>query len=48
MKSATAQNIIEANKVIRKLKSEEAALKFKFLGDENALELVIFSNASPI
>ena len=46
VKGATVQNIIEANKVIHKLKSEEVALKFQFLGDENALELVIFSDAS--
>ena len=46
VKGATVQNIIEANKVIHKVKSEEVALKFQFLGDENALELVIFSDAS--
>ena len=28
MKGAIVQNVIEANKVIRKLKSEEVALKF--------------------
>ena len=46
VKGVTMQNIIDANKVIRKLKSEEVALKFQFLGDDNALELVIFSGAS--
>ena len=46
VKDITLQNVIDANKVIRKLKSEKVALKFQFLGDENALELVIFSDAS--
>ena len=46
VKGATVQNIIDDNKVILKLKSEEVALKFQFLGNENALELVIFSDAS--
>lgn len=45
-KNATVQNIIDANKVIRKLKAEQVALKFHFLGDENSLELVVFSGAS--
>ena len=36
----------EANKVIKKLKSEHVTLKFQNLGDDDSLKLVVFSDAS--
>ena len=44
LKDATVQNIIEANKVVRRLKSEKVALKFQYLREK--LQLVVFSDAS--
>jgi hypothetical protein len=46
IKHATVQNIIDANKVIRKLTSDKITLKFQFLGEEKSLQMVIFSDAS--
>ena len=36
----------EVNKIIRKLTSEKATLKFQHLGKNDALNLVVFSDAS--
>ena len=36
----------EANKVVRKLKSEHVALRFQNLGNDDALKLVVFSDAA--
>lgn len=44
LKGAKVQNIIDANKVVGKLKSEDVVLKFQDLEDD--LKLVIFSDAS--
>lgn len=43
---ATVQSMHEANKVVRKLKSEHVTLKFQNLGNEDFLRLVVFSDAS--
>lgn len=46
VKHATVQSIHEVNKVICKLKSEQVTLKFQHLGENDALNLVVFSDAS--
>lgn len=46
IKNATVQSIHDVNKVVRKLKSEKVTLKFQHLGDNNALNLIVFSDAS--
>jgi len=46
LKHATVQTMHEANKVVRKLKSEHVTLKFHNLGKEDSLKLVVFSDAS--
>ncbi|KAL6481141.1 hypothetical protein MHYP_G00092210 [Metynnis hypsauchen] len=46
IKNATVQSVHETNKIIRKLKSEKVTLKFQHLGNSDALNLVVFSDAS--
>lgn len=46
LKNATVQSIHDTNKVIRKLKSEKVTLRFQYLGNNNALNLTVFSDAS--
>lgn len=46
IKHATVQSIHDTNKVIRKLKSEKVSLKFQHLGNSNALNFKVFSDAS--
>ena len=46
LKNATVQSIHDANKVIRKLKAEKVTLKFQHLGNNDALHLTVFSDAS--
>ena len=46
LKSATVQSIHDANKVIRKLKADKVTLKFQLLGNNDALNLTVFSDAS--
>ncbi len=46
LKYATVQSIHETNKVIRKLKSEKVTLRFQHLGNSDALNFVVFSDAS--
>lgn len=46
LKNATVQSIHDANKVIRKLKAEKVTLKFQHLGNNDALNLTVFSDAS--
>lgn len=45
-KHATVQTIHEANKVVRKLKSQQVTLKFQHVGKDDSLKLVVFSDAS--
>ena len=46
LKNATVQSIHDANKVIRKLKADKVTLKFHRLGNNDALNLTVFSDAS--
>ena len=46
LKHGTVQTWHEANKVVKKLKSEHVTLKFQNLGDDDSLKLVVFSDAS--
>ena len=46
IKNAMMQSMHEVNKIIRKLKSETVTLKFQHLGNNDALNLVVFSDAS--
>ena len=46
LKNATVNNILEANKVIKRLKSETVELKFQCLGDVTKIQLIAFSDAS--
>ena len=46
IKNATVQSVHEVNKIIRKLKSDKVTLKFQYLGQNDALNLVVFSDAS--
>lgn len=46
IKNATVQFMHEVNKIIRKLYSEMVTLKFQHLGNNDALNLVVFSDAS--
>lgn len=46
LNSTTVQSIHDANKVIRKLKTDQVTLKFQYLGDNNALNMTDFSDAS--
>lgn len=45
-KHATVQTLHCANKLIRKLKSEEVTLRFQHLGEDTSLKLVVFSDSS--
>lgn len=45
-KHATVQTLHCANKLIRKLKSEEVTLRFQYLGKQSSLKLVVFSDSS--
>ena len=46
LKNATVENLIETNKVIRKIKSEAIQLKYQKLGKKEELKLLVFSDAS--
>ena len=46
LKHGTVQTLHEANKVVKKRKSEHVTLKFQNLGDDDSLKLVVFSDAS--
>ncbi len=46
IKRGTVADLVETNKVIRKLRSEVVTLKFHRLGDDESLKLVIYSDAS--
>lgn len=46
LNSATVQSIHDANKVIRKLKADKVTLKFQYLGENDTLNLTVFSDAS--
>ncbi|CAG2255347.1 unnamed protein product [Mytilus edulis] len=46
LKKANVQTLNEANKIIKNLKSETVTLKFKKLGNDNAIRLVVFSDSS--
>ena len=46
LKNATVNNILEANKVIKRFKSETVELKFQHLGDITKVQLLAFSDAS--
>lgn len=45
IKNATVQSLHEVNKIIRKLKSDKVTLKFQHLGNNDALNLVVFSDS---
>lgn len=45
-KHATVQTLHCANKLIRKLKSEEVTLRFQYLGKGSSLKLVVFSDST--
>lgn len=46
IKNGTVSDLLEVNKVIRKIKSESVSLKFHHLGRDDSLKLVIYSDAS--
>ncbi|CAG2196696.1 unnamed protein product [Mytilus edulis] len=46
LKKANVQTLNEANKIIKNLKSETVTLKFRKLGKDNAIRLVVFSDSS--
>lgn len=46
LKNATVQTIHEANRIVCKLKSKKVMLTFQHLGNDHALKLVMFSDAS--
>ena len=46
LKIATVQTLIEANKVIKSLKSETVSLKFQNLGQNDYVKLLMFSDSS--
>ncbi|KAK9523757.1 hypothetical protein VZT92_017657 [Zoarces viviparus] len=46
VKHATVQTLHSANKLVRKLKSEEVILRFQYLGRDSSLKLVVFSDSS--
>lgn len=46
LKNATLQSIHDANKVVRRLKTEKVTLQFQHLAKTNALTLTVFSDAS--
>ena len=46
LKSAKIKHLYEVNKVIRKVKSEDVSLRYRYLGDNKSLRLVSFSDAS--
>lgn len=45
-KHATVQTLHCANKLIRKLESEEVILRFQDLGENSSLKLIVFSDSS--
>ena len=45
-KHATVQTLHCANKLIRKLKSEEVILRFQYLGENSSVKLVVYSDSS--
>ena len=46
LKSAKIKHLYEVNKVIRKVKSEDVSLRYRYLGENKSLRLVSFSDAS--
>ena len=46
LKVATVEHLIEANKIVKRLKSEKVTLKYQHLGNDSSLKLVTFSDAS--
>ncbi|XP_064616270.1 uncharacterized protein LOC135480371 [Liolophura sinensis] len=46
VKNATVQNVVELNKVIRKMQAERVVLKFQHLGNTELQQLVVFSDSS--
>lgn len=46
LKTATVQTLIDANKVIKNLKSENVSLKFQYLGPNDNVKLLMFSDSS--
>ena len=46
VKNATVEDVMQANKVIRKAKSNAVSLRFRELGDVKRAELIPFSDAS--
>ena len=46
LKSAKVQTLIEANKIIKKLKSETVTIKFQKLGNGSDIKVLIFSGSS--
>ena len=43
---ACVQTLVEANKIIRSIKSEKVTLKFNYLGQDENLRLLVFSDSS--
>ena len=46
VKNATVEDVMQANKVVRKAKSNTVRLRFRDLGDVKGAELISFSDAS--
>ena len=45
LKHATVKNILDANKVVKKLKSDSLVLKFQSINEEN-VKIVVYSDSS--
>ena len=45
LKHATVKNILDANKVVKKLKSDSLVLKFPSINEEN-VKIVVYSDSS--
>ena len=43
---ASVQTLVEANKIIKNIKSEKVVLKFQSLGEDENLQLLVFSDSS--
>ena len=46
LKKATVQTIHEANRIVCKLKSKKVVLNFQYLGSDDTLRMIVFSDAS--
>ena len=46
IKTATVQQILEANKIVKKVKSDNVSLRYRYLGSDESIKIVVFTDAS--